>query len=95
MNNEEKRGCIWNVRPEDRQCRFCKLVHCEDRDSSGSRRYGKVTPMMRAMAVGDVLKLSAVHHNAAKTAAMRLGQERGVKFSMFCRGKLVYVERIR
>lgn len=90
-----RRGCIWNVSKEDRQCRFCKLVHCEDRDKSGSRRYGKVTPSMRAMVVGEVLKLSAVNHNAAKTAAMRLGLECGAKFAIYCRGKFVFVERIR
>lgn len=86
--------CIWKVKPEDRLCRYCKMVHCEDRSRVGARKMGTVTPRMRQMEVGGLLEIEVADHNAARTAAHRLSRENGAKFSIYTRRKKVYVERI-
>jgi len=86
--------CIWPVKPEERLCRYCKLVHCADREKKGATKLGTVTPRMRAMDVGGVMEVETVDYNAARTAAFRLKREKGAQFSIFHKGNRLFVERI-
>lgn len=86
--------CIWPVKPEERKCKYCKLVHCEERNREGVRKLGTVTPTMRSMEVGQRIEIDAINQNATRTAAYRLKKERGWRFSVYIRNRSVFVERI-
>lgn len=71
--------CIWNVKEEDRLCRYCMLTHCADRAGLRYRAYGSIMPKMRAMEVGDELIFDFGAYGSCRTSASRLGRYFGVK----------------
>lgn len=83
--------CVWPVNPEERLCKFCKLTMCDDRDYTNSRKYGTVTPTMRAMKVGEKAEFGAEKYGAVRVAMSRLSP---MRFSMFFKGNCLVVEKI-
>lgn len=86
--------CVWPVRPEDRLCRYCKCVRCEDRNRKGARGYGSVATTMKNMKVGEKARFDGSAWNAARTARWRLKKDSTARFLVWTTTNATIIERI-
>lgn len=86
-------GCVWNVSPEDRLCKYCVLTNCQERLLK-KKRWGVVTPALRGMSVGQRLRLDHGYFGAARTAASRIGEETARRYVVRREERGVIVDRI-
>jgi len=87
-------SCIWNVKEEDRHCKYCMLTHCEDRKNEKQRRHGRVMPRMKAMDIDEEIVFDPCFYGAARTASYRIRDDFGVKILVSMRDDGVHAIRI-
>ncbi len=73
------KSCVWKVEAKDRLCKYCILTTCPERNVGG-KKWGRITPRMRSMDVGQSLRFDHMYYNAARTAASRLGADYLMRF---------------